>query len=158
MILCDYCKRPAQFVDSARVYRGKSYGMIWDCRECDAYVGVHKGSSDPLGRLANKELRVWKMRAHAAFDKLWRDGKMQRREAYRWLSQAMNLRSEETHIGMFDEQQCERVCHLSYEISKPREVAGRHSRQTDFSLPICVGGSCPPPWVACGNCVAQRAA
>ena len=31
-----------------------------------AYVGVHKGTDKPLGRLANAELRYWKKRAHAA--------------------------------------------------------------------------------------------
>ena len=31
--------------------------MIYICKPCDAYVGVHKGTDKALGRLANKELR-----------------------------------------------------------------------------------------------------
>ena len=66
-ILCDYCGRQAEYVDSAEIYNGKSYGMIYLCRPCKAYVGVHRGSDKPLGRLADAELREWKKRAHAAF-------------------------------------------------------------------------------------------
>lgn len=54
--VCPYCKEQTEYVDSACIY-GKSYGMIYLCRKCDAYVGVHKGTNKALGRLANKELR-----------------------------------------------------------------------------------------------------
>lgn len=66
-VYCDYCGRQAEYVDSKVVY-GKSYGMMYLCRNCMAYVGVHKGTDKPLGRLANAELRYWKKRAHAVFD------------------------------------------------------------------------------------------
>ena len=58
-VYCDYCGRQAEYVDSKVVY-GKSYGMMYLCRNCMAYVGVHKGTDKPLGRLANAELRYWK--------------------------------------------------------------------------------------------------
>ena len=106
-VYCDYCGRRAEFVDSKEIY-GKSYGMVYRCRPCGAYVGVHKGSDVPLGRLANAELRYWKKAAHAAFDPLWQYGrfKHQRNAAYRWLSEQMQLPVEKTHIGMFDIEQC----------------------------------------------------
>lgn len=72
--ICDYCGNPADFVDSSVVYHGRSFGMIYLCPNCGAYVGVHKGSDKPLGRLANSELRNWKKAAHAAFDPLWKYG------------------------------------------------------------------------------------
>jgi len=56
--------------------------MIYLCRSCDAYVGVHKGTDKPKGRLANAELREYKKKAHSAFDPLWRFGGMMRRQAY----------------------------------------------------------------------------
>ena len=113
MILCDYCGKPACFVDSAIVYHGISYGMIWYCQDCQAWVGVHKGTSKPLGRLANAELRTWKRHAHRAFDPVWR-GKtaFTRRLAYKWLSQEMGLPEEQTHIGMFDVEQCKQVVRI----------------------------------------------
>lgn len=52
-VYCDYCGRQAEYVDSKVVY-GKSYGMMYLCRNCMAYVGVHKGTDKPLGRLAQK--------------------------------------------------------------------------------------------------------
>ena len=61
-VYCDYCGRQAEYVDSKVIY-GKSYGMMYLCRNCMAYVGVHKGTDKPLGRLANAELRYWKKAA-----------------------------------------------------------------------------------------------
>lgn len=54
-VYCDYCGRETEYVDSKVIY-GKSYGKIYLCRNCMAYVGVHKGTDKPLGRLANAEL------------------------------------------------------------------------------------------------------
>ncbi|MEN6487272.1 MAG: DUF3268 family zinc-finger domain-containing protein [Smithella sp.] len=108
MIICPYCGREAEYRDSKIIY-GRSYGMIYICRPCDAYVGVHKGTDKPLGRLANKELRYWKTAAHDAFDPLWRSGRMKRNEAYKWLAERMGLSKKETHIGMFDIAECKTV-------------------------------------------------
>lgn len=64
-VYCDYCGRETEYVDSKVIY-GKSYGKIYLCRNCMAYVGVHKGTDKPLGRLANAELRNWK-RLHTPY-------------------------------------------------------------------------------------------
>lgn len=112
-VFCDYCGRRAEYVDSKIIY-GKSYGMIYLCRNCMAYVGVHKGTDKPLGRLANAELRRWKKEAHAAFDPLWQRGRFRgrRNDAYRWLAEQMGIPVEETHIGMFDVEQCRRAIQI----------------------------------------------
>lgn len=110
---CDYCGRQAEYVDSKIIY-GKSYGMVYLCRNCMAYVGVHKGTDKPLGRLANAQLRYWKKQAHAAFDPLWKSGRFRgyRNAAYAWLADKMELPVEETHIGMFDVDQCKRAVRI----------------------------------------------
>lgn len=117
-VYCDYCGRRAEFVDSKVIY-GKSYGMIYlcRCRPGYAYVGVHKGTDRPLGRLADMELRELKKQAHAAFDPLWKEGRFKghRKAAYAWLSEQMGLPQEKTHIGMFDTAQCERVVQICQE-------------------------------------------
>ncbi len=112
-VICPYCNQPAKLVDSVTVYR-KSYGMIWDCRPCDAYVGAHKNSPRhaPLGRLANKELREWKKLAHAAFDPLWMGGKYSRPEAYKWMQEVMSISSDDAHIGKFDVDKCKQLVRL----------------------------------------------
>lgn len=112
---CPYCKGKPQYVDSIEIY-GTSYGMIYLCRPCRAWVGVHKGTDKPLGRLANKNLRVMKIQAHGAFDNLWRHSrfsnrrkKMTRTKAYAWLSDRLGIPPKYTHIGMFSEKTCQQV-------------------------------------------------
>lgn len=126
-VICPYCGRRAEYVDSEVVY-GVSYGMIYLCRSCLAYVGVHKGTSKPLGRLANAELRRWKKEAHAAFDPIWEYGRFKRRrnDAYAWLAEKMGLPPEDTHIGMFDVSECKRVIKIMKEetYAKPNRSHG----------------------------------
>ncbi len=110
-VMCDYCGRQARFIDSSFIY-GRSYGMIYYCPDCKAWVGVHKGTDIPLGRLADAKLRKAKMAAHAAFDVIWRHRRTTRKSAYKWLSEQMGLPVEKTHIGMFDIAQCEQVIAL----------------------------------------------
>ena len=116
--ICPYCKSKTEYIDSSYVY-GRSYGMIYICKPCDAYVGVHKGTNNALGRLANNELRYWKKEAHAYFDILWKkkiDNGFSKKEArgmaYKWLSEKMGLTPELTHIGMMDIEQCKYVVEL----------------------------------------------
>lgn len=105
---CPYCGTESQYVDSALVY-GKSYGMIYLCHPCNAWVGVHKGTDKALGRLANSILREWKKAAHSSFDRLWRSGNMTRPNAYKWLSEQTGLTPENCHIGMLDVAECKMV-------------------------------------------------
>lgn len=113
-VICPYCGKPADFVDTAEIYHGKSYGMAYLCRPCNAYVGVHKGTDKPKGSLANAELRNWRKAAHRAFDPLWKYGifKHQRNNAYAWLSKKMGIPIEETHIAMFDIAKCRDAINL----------------------------------------------
>jgi len=111
-VTCPYCAEPASLVKGDVIYphleqlHKRSY---WYCPCVNAYVGCHKGSVNPLGRLANKSLRKLKMDAHQVFDPIWRGGFMSRREAYDWLAIKMDIPPDQTHIGMFDEEQCKRV-------------------------------------------------
>lgn len=56
--------------------------MVWYCKDCDAYVGCHNNTKTPLGIMANRELREWRIKAHAAIDPLWKTGFMTRKEVY----------------------------------------------------------------------------
>ena len=112
-VYCDYCGHEATLVDDSEIY-GRSYGhTAYLCRHCGAYVGCHGRTDKPLGRLANAELRTWKMKAHDAFDPLWNSPSSpfhrHRNAAYAWLAQQMGLPVEKTHIGMFDIEQCQQV-------------------------------------------------
>lgn len=110
-VVCPYCKADAELINSAEIY-GRSYGMMWICRPCDAYVGCHKNSKNnmPLGRLANAELREAKKAAHVAFDTLWKgQGFGARRAAYAWLARTLSIHPQKCHIGMMDVDMCDKV-------------------------------------------------
>lgn len=107
--ICPYCHRAADLVSSAEIYGGRDFGPVWCCKPCDAWVGCHKGGTKPKGRLADKALRDAKIRAHAAFDPIWKSGEMARGDAYGWLAEHMGVDKRDCHIGMFDLDQCSRV-------------------------------------------------
>jgi hypothetical protein len=115
--ICPYCLEKPELVDSKTIY-GKSYGMMHLCRPCNAYVGCYKGSDVPLGRLADKDLREAKMAAHKAFDPVWKDGGMSRREAYQWLASQLDIPEEFCHIGMFDKEICEDVAEKLFDMRR----------------------------------------
>lgn len=106
--ICPYCKQPSIYTTSKTIFE-KDYGMIYHCQPCDAYVGTHRGTNKAKGRLAKKELREWKKKAHHYFDQLWKTKVMTRQQAYKWLAEELKLPPEYTHIGMFSIKTCKRV-------------------------------------------------
>lgn len=110
---CTMCGAPAAYVNNSVLY-GRSFGewpYLWHCQnaECGASVGVHPGTDKPLGTFADKATRQARIAAHAAFDPLWKDGSMKRKDAYAWLAERMGIDVNDCHIGMFDKAQCEQV-------------------------------------------------
>ncbi|MGF7131966.1 hypothetical protein P3T40_003449 [Paraburkholderia sp. EB58] len=118
-VVCPYCDRDAVLVKGTVIYphRQDLYARnFWHCASCDAYVGTHRrnrklklNGDEPLGRLANRELRKAKVATHAAFDPLWVSGAMTRQAAYEWLAGAIGVSSDNCHIGMFDLDACRAV-------------------------------------------------
>lgn len=111
--VCPYCGNETELIDSAEIYQGVSYGWMYICRPCDAYVGCYRGSKKALGRLANAELRKYKQQAHEVLDQIWKKRLMKRKEVYTWLSQQLETERDYTHIGMFDVEQCKNVIAVS---------------------------------------------
>jgi len=108
-VFCQYCGETALLVSGAIIYPHRpdlKENMFWWCRDCKAWVGCHEQSLEPVGALANAELRLAKSEAHSLFDPLWRKGTLSRSDAYRWLSQQMKLPPRECHIALFNVKQC----------------------------------------------------
>ena len=134
-VLCNYCGDDAEYVDSIEVYQS-SHGMIYLCRHCEAWVGVHKGTETPLGRLANKELRRAKQAAHRVFDRLWRRVMNRdniakhhaRGRAYKWLARELGIKTINCHIGMFNIEQCEQVVDICNHIGTRLTLRNRSHR------------------------------
>jgi len=136
MTSCPYCDQPAELVTGAAIHPKRAELArlkFYRCVPCEAHVGTHKAGAyrviagkkvmsdgtQPLGRLANPELRRAKQLAHAAFDPLWGlSGTMGHKQAHVWLAGQMHLKVDESHIGDYDVAQCARVV----------EVCGRFQR------------------------------
>lgn len=91
---------------------------FWRCA-CGAYVGCHGDTQEPMGTPAGPATRSARGEAHAAFDALWKrkvargtPRKEARNAGYAWLAREMGLDVEDTHIGSFTTEQCERVVEL----------------------------------------------
>ena len=108
-VTCDYCGKPAWFISSGTISR-IDFGMIWYCPDCRAWVGVHKGTDRPLGRLADTRLRRLKKAAHRALDGLLRGKEPSTKKAiYEWLAGEMSIPLDKCYISMLDADQCEQL-------------------------------------------------
>ena len=91
--------------------RKSRFGQFYGCStwpKCDAAHGAHPDGT-PLGVPANKATKQARIKAHEAFDTLWKGGRMKRSEAYSWMASALGLTAAEAHIGRFDIPTCERL-------------------------------------------------
>lgn len=108
--VCPYCGQPSQYLkNSQQVYQGVNYGPVYACLPCEAWVGVHYGTTRSLGSLANAPLRAWRSKLHRLFDPMWKaaveagrpKGKA-RIAAYTWLAGELEIPVNECHVGHFD--------------------------------------------------------
>lgn len=105
--VCPYDGEQVQYRESsAAFYAGKDYGPIYVCPKCFARVGVNKLTGAPHGTVANGRLRDLRKRCYQSFDLLWREGRMNRGQAYDWLARIMGVDKDMARIGLFDEAQC----------------------------------------------------
>lgn len=110
-ITCPYCGASAVLREGSYVYGERSKGeRLYVCAnypKCDSYVGVHCGTNQPLGTLADAELRNKRIRAHKLFDQIWKNNLMTRKEAYRWMEYVMCIPRNTGHIANFSDYRCE---------------------------------------------------
>lgn len=115
---CPYCGSQALLRPASVIYGKRAadpaapYYVCAHYPACDSYVAAHKASRLPMGTLANAELRHKRIQAHAAFNRLWESGLMNKRQAYLWLQAKMDLPEQEAHIGKFSMFRCEQVIQL----------------------------------------------
>ena len=85
---------------------------LYQCQNCNARVGCHKGTTRPLGDVANEILRLKRIEAHQVLDAYWQKQHISRTKAYQWLARELKLPEEDTHIGGFEIDTCQRVIDL----------------------------------------------
>ena len=119
-IKCPYCGGTAVLRPASYVYGDKALEeYVYVCQhypECDAYVSVHKGTKIPKGTLADGDLRNLRIKAHHAFDAIWKNNILTKHEAYKWLQDKFCLRADQEHIGQFSEYMCRRVIEESQKV------------------------------------------
>ena len=115
-IKCPYCGSQALLRPASLVHKHAAPGEeVYVCAHfpaCDAYVSAHRDSHLPMGTLADRPLRQKRRQAHIALNRLWEQGLMTRKEAYRWLQVQLSLPESEAHIGRFSAYRCEQVISL----------------------------------------------
>lgn len=116
--ICPYCERKSELEST-------SFGYRYICKPCDAYVGCHEGSKSALGRLANKELRSVRMEAHRCFDRIWKSSILGRKDAYKWLSEQLNIPEPYCHIGYFKIDTCKKVIEHSRKLFSDFSISGK---------------------------------
>lgn len=131
--ICRYCGGVIRCVPGQKVYGDAAASRLklgnewfYQCQNCNARVGCHKGSKRPLGNIANEVLRLKRKETHQVFDAFWQRRGMTRTAAYKWLAEQMKLPEEKAHIGGFEVDQCQQVidiCRRMETAEQDKEVA-----------------------------------
>ena len=94
--ICRYGGGAVHLGPAAKVYgpaAAKRLGLerekFYQCQNCNARVGCHKGSTRPLGNLANEALRMKRMETHQVFDNFWKERGMSRTQGYKWMAKKL---------------------------------------------------------------------
>lgn len=112
---CPYCGAKGELeTNSAKYYKGRDFGSIWICktRGCDSRVGCHRGTTRPLGRMANIELRKLRHQCHELIDPFWKNRKFLRVSVYKHIADLMGIPKKKAHIGIFNEHECRKLLEL----------------------------------------------
>lgn len=134
--LCPYCGSKVKFISGEELEnmvnnhpkRGKDkppfvsyhkhYYVCGNFNECQSYIGAYENTYDPMGEMANKELRLLRIHAHLVFDEVWRKGIWTKDEAYAFLADKLSLKKRQTHISQFNIYHCRKTIEISSEVLK----------------------------------------
>ncbi len=106
---CPVCHLPARKTVDHEVYPNKMFTegrVMWVCPNfprCDTFAASHPNGKSK-GPMTSKPTRIAKIRAHAAFDRLWTEGIMRRSQAYQFLAEHLGVK--EAHIAWMNIDEC----------------------------------------------------
>jgi hypothetical protein len=127
---CMECGYRAFLTTGAEIYphrRDLSGGNYYKCPKCpNSYCGCHRGTKKPLGVPCGPETRNARTYVHRVLDPIWKKSGAAgaRRQVYQALADHMGLSMKDTHVGLFDIQQCRKAYRflLSFRKSEEFEV------------------------------------
>lgn len=103
-------------------YADKSPRYFYGCSnypKCKATHGANPDGS-PLGIPANDETKKYRILAHNAFDPIWKNRKMKRQDAYKWLTEQLEMKTQ-AHIGAMNIEECKKVIEVCRVKNKRKE-------------------------------------
>lgn len=112
---CLHCESTCRLTTGAEVYPPRQdlhEKFFYICDHCDARVGCHELTKNPLGHAANKATRDARSKLHKLMlDPLWKkvpepDQKVVRRGVYKFLARALGIDPKDCHTGMFTIERC----------------------------------------------------
>jgi ssDNA-binding Zn-finger/Zn-ribbon topoisomerase 1 len=109
-VTCPDCGSPMVLRETAKFrYEDGRPRPFYGCSAYPACFATHGAHPDgrPLGTPGDAATKAARIKAHEAFDRLWKGGRMSRRGAYRFMRDLMGMTDEESHIGRFTAEQCE---------------------------------------------------
>lgn len=135
-VQCPYCGsnavlKPANKIFGVRTYEPNRF--LYVCSNwpsCDAYVTAHTQDYSPMGTLANGQLRHKRILAHKALLTYRKVTHTEKWASYIWLAGKLGMDHQRTHIGMFSDEECDRVIALCrkeaaiFKKSRMRGVSG----------------------------------
>lgn len=134
-MICDNCCSTSVVLTTTLAIYGRKLGtwpVIYYCEDCKAIVGCHAGTHKPLGKMADRETRKLRIKAHSAFDKLWKSQLMSRSKAYDWLSLQLGINAEDCHISNMSKDQLKDVQTLSADyLANNEKVLARRKEKHD---------------------------
>lgn len=98
------------------ILRNGRYGPFWGCSNypsCRLTLPADLETFTPLPRITEEE-KAARNAAHGVFDMLWKGPRapMTRKQAYRWMQDAMGLTENEAHISRLDRNQLSELISL----------------------------------------------
>lgn len=135
-VICQYCGKPAVLMlgsevpclylkDDGRTYDEVLDRSFWVCAPCKAYVITHRRNlefgtdgTEPLGELANHELRRKRLLLHEKLDPVWKRLLWSRTKVYEWLASRLGLPEDDCHIAGLTDEQCDRALILVEELAQ----------------------------------------
>ena len=112
-VTCPDCGAPMRLRTAGKAtgaLKGRPFSGCSTYPRCKATHGAHPDGA-PMGIPGDAATKAARIRAHAAFDSLWKgDGAlMNRGAAYGWLEEALALSRGDGHIGRFTVEDCARL-------------------------------------------------
>ena len=89
----------------------KFYGCV-NSPVCKGSHSAHQNSGKPLGTPADAETKQWRVKAHNALDRLWKEWGYKRNEAYGMLQTIMDMKPYDAHISRFTKEDCQKLLKL----------------------------------------------